>query len=344
MSTNDYTKWKSQFYSPTDEQLPDTKYCVAPLFALPSLSIIFGMPGTLKTNLILDLVVDIASGKSWLPPMDQKTTGFKVVQSPVVWVDADSGIHALHRRFSAMLRAREIKRAPIYYSSFLNPPFVALRSESAQGIIEFIKKSEASLAVFDNLGTLSGAKDINQSEMSYVMSNFRYIAEQTLSACLLIHHIPKHANGRPTPIGHTSIESAVDLALHVQRDGDIVTVTPTKTRNSEIEPFSAMWTYEHKKGSTTGELYQARFFGVETEVDNKTAQIRKSIIDCFHSPNGNKPKPNQNQIVTACATKGVSKGRVLSELHWMIRHKSIVESTGNARNAKFYSLANKHKK
>src|SRR3990167_5746578 len=63
---NDYTKWKSQFHSPTDEQMPDTKYCVSPLLALPSLSIIYGMPGSLKTNLILDLAVDIASNRTWL--------------------------------------------------------------------------------------------------------------------------------------------------------------------------------------------------------------------------------------------------------------------------------------
>ena len=342
MPQNDYTKWKSQFHSPTNEQIPDTKYCVSPLLALPSLSIIYGMPGSLKTNLILDLAVDIASNRTWLPSLDQKSMGFKVLSSPVVWIDADSGIHALHRRFGAMLRAREIKRAPIYYSSFLNPPFVALKHEAADGLIDFVKKSKATFVVFDNLGTVSGAKDINQSEMSYVMSNLRYIAEQTISACILIHHIAKHDNGRRTPIGHTSIEAGVDLALHVQRDGDIVTVTPTKTRNAEIEPFSAMWTYEHKKGSTTGELHEARFFGVETEIDNKTAQVRKSIVDCFRSANGT--KPNQGYIITTCAVKGVSKGKVLSELHWMIRHKQVTESVGNVRNAKFYSLAKGHKK
>ena len=119
-------------------------------------------------------------------------------------------------------------------------------------------------------------------------------------------------------------------------------VNKNKKSNAEIEPFSAMWTYEHKKGSTTGELHEARFFGVEIEIDGKTAQIRKSIVDCFHSVNGT--KPNQNQIVTTCATKGVSKGKILSELHWMIRHKQVIESVGNARNAKLYSLAKGHKK
>ncbi len=44
------------------------EYIAGRLFALPSLNILYGAPGTLKSFLLADLAVCVAGGLEWLPP------------------------------------------------------------------------------------------------------------------------------------------------------------------------------------------------------------------------------------------------------------------------------------
>jgi hypothetical protein len=44
-------------------------YVVEGLFPLPSLSIVYGAPGTIKSLLMADLAICAAAGLPWLPPL-----------------------------------------------------------------------------------------------------------------------------------------------------------------------------------------------------------------------------------------------------------------------------------
>src|SRR2546428_10824599 len=48
---------------------PPLIYVVEGLFPLPSLSIVYGAPGTIKSLLLADLAICVASGLPWLPPL-----------------------------------------------------------------------------------------------------------------------------------------------------------------------------------------------------------------------------------------------------------------------------------
>jgi RecA-family ATPase len=74
--------------------------------------------------------------------------------------------------------------------------------------------------VIDNLGTASGGADENSAQMIGVMAGLRQIAEEGELAVLVIHHKSKGDGVRADDSlrGHSSIESAVDLALVVERE------------------------------------------------------------------------------------------------------------------------------
>lgn len=334
---DEFLKWQQQFYAAKDALAPrePRTYAVRPLITIPSLTTVYGAPGALKTNLVIDLVISIAVGqKRWLAAREgTKVPGLEIISRPVLWVDADSGSDALHERFGAMLRAHGGKaNAPIHYASFLTPPFVAIHAKSVDGIVKYINDFKAEVVVFDNLGTIAGGQDMNTAQMIPVMYNLRHISERTLAAVIVITHEPKHADPtrRRSSIGHTSIGGAVDREILVEREGDVVQIIPAKTRGVPVEPFAALWTWEHRPG--TEELQTARFWGVEVEIDALTARAREAILARVDSK-----QANQSDLIEACTKAKVGKNKAMTEIQWLVQHKQLKALEGGPRNQTMYS-------
>lgn len=332
----DYTKWKRQFNTASDalRQHEPTPYLIDQLLPLPSLTMFYGIAGSLKTNLVLDMAVCVATGTRWLTELpDASPNGYAVDKSPVVWIDVDSGQRVLSNRIGAMLRTRKAKpNIPFYYASFLVPPFITTDTKSSNYLVSLIKDFKARLVVFDNLGTISGNTDENSNQMVGVMSCLRGIAESTESAVVVIHHDTKYDNGnRKTPRGHSSIEAALDAALWVKREDDTVSIVPTKMRNEPIDPFAALWSWEPEENSR--QLREARFYGMEGEIDEKSRQADEAIcVALRHGP------MTQGEILEECKQYKISKGKCLSRLQALEHKHKIIVKIGQAHNRKTYSL------
>jgi len=333
-----YKSWRGQLHNAEDalQDRPPMDYVVKNVIPLPSLNMFYGTSGTLKTNLILDMAVCVALGRKWLTDTNNKS-GYETKKNPVLWVDADSGIRALDIRIGAMLRAyKGNSKTPIIYTSFLSPAFEAGRDPKAIiEMIELIKDYKSHMIVFDNLGTFSGGKDEITSQMIQVMSNFRLISEKTSSAVILIHHEPKNESGRRTPRGHTSIEAALDYGFGISRESDVIQIESTKARHWNVDPFAAMWTYEHKSG--TPDLREARFFGVEPEVPEKIFRARTAVLDHLKKEG----RINQSELIEygAGLKPKVSKTLIISELTWLITRGKVLALPARAHNEKKYELA-----
>lgn len=333
----DYTKWRKQLHTATHALTPRAprEYIIDRLMFRPSLSMVYGFSGSLKTNLVMDMAVCVAIGKTWLAG-NGKTHGYKVKQSPILWVDADSGMDTLDERFEAMIRSHGGNRkTPIHYISFADPPFLAINEQAKKHMIEMILDLKVSFVCFDNLGTTSGARDENSSEMSMVMSAIRHISIQSNTSSVVIHHNPKADQERKSPRGHSSIEAALDLGLYCAREGEVVTITPTKTRQAPVPIFSALWQWTHKP--KTQELHSAKFLGNEVELDEKTIKARNAILAVF---NQNGRVANQSQLVDACTKAKVSRNKALSEIQSLIGDEIVfLEESRGAHNQALYRLS-----
>lgn len=335
-----FAQWNTQIYTAKDALTlrPPKLYAAKPFFALPSLSVVYGISGSHKTNLIVDLAICIATNKRWLQGIDPSAIeGWEVFQSSVLWIDQDSGADALHERFGAMLRAHKGNaKTPIYYLSFPTPPFAATDRDSIDEVATRAIALKAKFIVLDNLGTISGGKDENSSEMILVMNNLRYLSQQSGAAVVTIHHDPKNDTGqRKTPRGHSSIEAAIDLALWVKRDQDVITMTATKTRGAPFDPFAALFTWQHYANTTT--LETARFFGLGSQRDPRVIKVEQIVLDylMLHTT------ANQQELVQACIkTKGqpkVGEPIVISVLSQMVTDNKIKLARG-PHNAFIYSF------
>jgi len=269
------SSWEEQILSLSDglELPPPREYLAGSLFPRPSLSLLFGAPGSLKSLFLMDLSVCVAAGKDWLGE-------FPTRQGSVLWLDKDSGRDRLIRRFLALLKGHDLERCPVDFLAFPQPTFVAGGPGAAEAVHRLISLAERkgySLIVLDNLGSVSGARDENSPEMIEVMGRLRFITEETGAAVIVIHHKTKGRRDRPGDMlrGHSSIEGALDLALFLERKGEyLVHIQATKSRDIMPEPFYAQFLYE----SQNNELTWCRFKITQATHLDKLASLAQQAL------------------------------------------------------------------
>jgi hypothetical protein len=325
---------------------PASQYLVAGLLPLPSLTILYGPPGCLKTFLGGDIAVCVAGGLPWLPSQAGQPTARTTMQAPALWIDCDNGRRRTDERFEALGRFRNLRPdSPLYYVVLPRPPFDAGDAAQIDLLIGRVRRLGAKFLGLDNLGTISGGRDENSSQMIEVMSGLRYLTECTGAAVLVNHHQRKGFGhgGRAgdTLRGHSSIEAAIDLALQVTRDehSDLVTIKSTKTRDVDVADFGAYFDYTWKPESQ--ELATATFWGQVVADTSSDRAIENAILDVLHGgPDGitqtalkkvvreSLPDVGSNRIaafadrMAASGILAVRKGKDNAKLY------SVVERTG----------------
>lgn len=289
-------KWQVFSLEDACQERPPRKYVVEGLLPRPSLSVVFGGPGSLKSMLLADLCMCAAVGKKWLeslPGDKNKGVTFVTNATPVLWIDFDNGRDGSHERFAAASKAHEIpsSHSNVRYVSMPSPWLDVSNRQLVMELAELIQAHGSGLVVIDNLGLVSGDIDENSSKMAMVMGNLRWLCEECSCAVIVVHHIRKSSGAGDNGTrkgealrGSSSIEASLDLALYVERKerGDTVSVIPTKVRAYvEYDAFGARFAYEHKEG--TKELAAARFFAeqsmsVEEAAILKIANTIKNVL------------------------------------------------------------------
>lgn len=270
---------------------PKIGYLVDRVLPAGSVTIWYGYPGSLKSNIVMDMAMAVATGTPWLPsmPPDTTVTGRTVVQTPVVWIDIDNGEDVVEERLRAFGSVYGATPATdFYYMPY--PDIRAVSGKYMTDLTNFIATTGLirPLIVIDTLLRAAKVKDENSSEMDTVMYNIRKLAEDLKATLAMISHSNKVNNGRAGNAlrGHSSIEGGVDSVFRVSRENnsDIIEVTNEKARRKPVDPFSARWTYTADPSSD--ELISARFYqesGVKASKQQATinaliSQIRDLLI------------------------------------------------------------------
>lgn len=320
-----------------------TRYIVDGILAEGSLNVMYAPPAAMKSMLLADLACAVAGGHKWLPG---PSGGINVMQRPVLWLDMDNGERRTHERFSALGKGHNLTPdAPLYYVSMPTDPLLHLTDlEAVEHLIYTIRDYQAGLVVMDNLGLIAGEVEENSAKMAEVMSYLRVTAERTGAALVVIHHQRKSSGAVGTRAGdalrgHSSIEAALDLALHVVREPgeNILTVTSTKTRGVDVPTLRARFNYEHRTG--TKDLGIAWFddWTIEStfaKLDPETIQVydaARSVLERL---------PDVTQGVLQMKVKDITdlaNTRILKHLEQLVEAGRLVTFRGH-KNALIYGL------
>jgi hypothetical protein len=309
------------------------QYVAGRLFEKPSLNILYGAPGTLKSFLLADLLICVSAGDDWLMPAPWQAGGasYKTKKSPAIWLDFDNGARRTLDRFKALAKSRSLPEdtPAIFYS--MPDPWLVSTDRASLGMLELrIRATGAEFVCIDNLGAVLGDNDENTGDMAKVMSNYRRIAENTGAAVTLIHHQRKGngLGGRmgDTLRGHSSIEAALDLALLVEREpyAPSVSITATKTRGDDVLPFRAQFAYT--AGDDGHTLQTAQFWGLGND-DNLsdhaiTREVKNALAD---------KAMNQTELIKAVkeALPDVGMNRIRDNILRLAKNGDIHASKGD---------------
>lgn len=275
------TQWQIRTLANAYQKREPTRYVVEGYLSEGSLNILYGPPAAMKSMLLADLCACVVAGSDWLPGTSGNGRGIKTNQGPVFWVDMDNGTRRTDERIDAVSRAHKLPEdAPFNYVSMPMPPLNVADLDMMIYLKNVIRELGAKLTVIDNLGLITGEIEENSAAMAMVMGYLRQIAEGTGTAMVVIHHQRKGgANGGRAGDalrGHSSIEAAVDLALHVMREPNTseVSVRSTKTRGVDVQPVLARFNYQHAAG--TDDLAAAWFDG--QPVKRGDSDLRDAIL------------------------------------------------------------------
>jgi hypothetical protein len=329
--------WDAATFTLADacRERPSREYLVEGLISIPSLVIVYGQPGCLKSALLADMAVCVASGLPWLPRRGDDISGKATNRSPVQWIDYDNG-ELTHNRFEAFARAHNLPPGvPLYYSIMPDPWLDGSNEEHMSSLAARLEARGIRLAVIDNFKTVCGRLDENKPEVAAVMSQFRRMVDRLRMCVILIHHPPKADD--EILRGHGSILASLDLSLHVRRDGqsETVSVKPVKSRAAVPEAFAARFEFTHKPG--TRDLETARFRAESAKAGIRLTPSEKEVLEV---------------VVKARSAKVEEIGRSVRKTSpetarravWSLARQGLivrVDNGGNGRQAMFEPVRNR---
>jgi hypothetical protein len=298
---------------------PPIVYAVEGLFPIPSLVVLYGAPGALKTAFAMHLAACVAGGVPFLEPLPGNSWSSKAVsQSPVLHLDFDNGKRETSDRAEAVARGLGLSPdAPFFYCTMPTPRLDAGNPKDVDALLRRIEGCGARVVTIDNLGVISGGADENSGEMIRVMDGLRRISDEASCNVTVMHHERK-AKDVASRLGdrmrgHSSIEAAVDLALLIERDSATspnVTIRCSKTRGMTVEPFGAAFAFEHKPGTT--QLHSFRFFGFPVTVEDDAGELDETILETA----GKQPWLSGNKLMKAVKSQSpAGHGRITQAIN-----------------------------
>jgi KaiC/GvpD/RAD55 family RecA-like ATPase len=231
-------------------------YLVKGFIGQRDVACVIGAPGVGKSVFAPDLAYAVAQGREF--------HGRRVKRGKVFYVAAEDH-HGMQTRLTALLdRYGDAEDLTLVggVSDLLNPDKNSMWSPHMRVLAEAVKAEKPSMVVIDTLAmSFPGLEENNAEGMGRVMAVARKLT-QWGAAVLLVHHDTKDgSNGLPR--GHSLLNGALDVSLHLTRaTSGVVSGRLTKNRN----------------GGTDLEL-AFRIRGAEIGIDEDGDPITAAIAD-----------------------------------------------------------------
>lgn len=202
-------------YGDDIETIPDPEPLITGVLDLNSTGILYGPSGAMKSFVVLDWGLCVATGIPW--------HGHEVHQARVLYLLGE-GLFGTRARYLAWKAHHKIESVT---DIVWGPRAVNLQEEAGKReIIEAVLKAEPTLVFLDTIARHIPGGDENSFEtMSHVVETLDRIKVETGGAAVGVHHTGKdEANGAR---GHSSLKGALDTEILCTK-GPMLTVTKQK--------------------------------------------------------------------------------------------------------------------
>ena len=212
--------------------MPDPEYFLEDIMPEESFGFVIGVPGCLKSFLVLNLALSAAAGlDEWM--------GYKInKKGPVVYITTE-GLADIKYRMLAWEKQTGIdtNTIPFYLTpdsmNFMQKPDVYKMAKTVQKA-QVMEGSPPVLVVIDTASrVLPGADENLQKDMTLFVAACDYIRQSFKTCVLAVHHMSRNSTGAMR--GSSVFDGAADFILWVQRErGELIgTLTATKIKTAE---------------------------------------------------------------------------------------------------------------
>lgn len=210
-------------------------YLVGGLLVRGSLALVVAYGSSLKTWVLEDAALSVATGSKWMQRFDTQAAKALVI-------DFESGDYELRRRAHRLARGRELQ-IPIEGFAFTSMPEMSLVDDAFFEALRPLASVYGFIGI-DSLAAASGGIDENDARFATSLQRLKAIAAETGTVVVVLHHTRK-GNGEETDQremvrGTSAIFNAVDVVLQMSKgkeDAGFV-VRQTKARGGKaVEPF-----------------------------------------------------------------------------------------------------------
>ncbi|POF63563.1 AAA family ATPase [Novacetimonas maltaceti] len=229
------------------QNLPPKPYVVKGLLAAGDVACIFGAPGAGKSMIAPYLGYMIAQGK--------EAFGSRTKAGTVMYVAAEDE-HGMRSRVTALMEQHGTTDDFLLIGGVSNLGYSVDsrtgkvdKSDDLTRLKELVRERKPSIVFIDTLAMAFPDITENDSEsMVKVVRVARYLAKSGC-AVVLIHHDTKADNG--TPRGHSVLNGALDMALHVKAkdQNGVINGKLTKNRNGTCDRQIAFKIAAHEIGT-----------------------------------------------------------------------------------------------
>ncbi|WP_245794532.1 AAA family ATPase [Vannielia litorea] len=215
-------------------EMPAREYVIKGLLAERDVGAIIGAPGSGKSVIAPYLGYAVARG---VEAFDRRTKA-----GGVFYVAAEDAL-GLRKRVTALRDQHGEADGFHLVEGVTNLASV----EDSRALRQAVKQHRPSLIIIDTLAAAFPGLEENESKaMGKVVSVARSLT-QWGAAVLLIHHDTKAGDGLPR--GHSILNGALDVSLHLRREKRLVEVRPSKNRNGTTDQSLAFSVGEIQLGT-----------------------------------------------------------------------------------------------
>ncbi len=279
--------------------IPEQQWLVKNLIPMNALTIIFGLPGSYKTRLMLHTAISVASGE---PLFGQ----IKTTQSPVYIIDEENGDVLMPK----MLNELGVKSGlPLFLSMRNN---FTLNDENVEQILVDCYEKGIKVVMFDSLVDMHYSNENDAVEMGKVMKHFQRLLVNGLTV-IVLHHARKQSKdsvgGGNEMRGSINIYAQADSILNLKANNRQATLKQLKLRYAK--PHKPIHLLINNEGSNMN----FECLGFELDDEDIDAMLETYIIEALNE----KGELNQQDLITQVKAKALvgnehSIGRLLKAM------------------------------
>lgn len=216
--------WGFKFAPDLVNNIGPTRWLVRKLLPEDCTAVLYGPSGTLKSFVMIDMALSIATGMPWQGKETKQRTVFYL---------AGEGEQGFAKRLVAWCIAKGV-RAPAGFA-FRQMPRIQDASE-IERLVEAIRAIEAEhgqagLIVIDTLFTaLDGGDENSGKDMGQVIAAMKRLRVEFGAAVVTVHHTGKVGD---TARGHSSLPSGMDVMLYAKPGPTPLTVEITNPKQKD---------------------------------------------------------------------------------------------------------------